>query len=182
VRGCAGAAGRRIPSFVSCKKMPLVLRAISTPALHALSAGTYTSRHLTIAEGALPPVHVAVRALRLRSEGQAEPWCNAYFMVQDPQNFVVGACGFKGHPIQGRVEVGYGVSPGMRRQGHASAAVQALLAIAFSSGKVNEVLAQIAANNLASTRVAAKLGFTASGTRVDADGEVLVQWVATNAA
>jgi RimJ/RimL family protein N-acetyltransferase len=70
----------------------------------------------------------------------------------------------------------------MRGQGHASAAVKALLAIALSSGRANEVLAQVSANNEASTRVVAKLGFTASGTRVDEHGETLVQWVATNAA
>ena len=162
--------------------MPLVLHAITTPELQALSTGSYTSPHLTIAEGALPPPHVATRALRLLSEGQVEQWCNTYFMVQHPQNLVVGACGFKGHPIHGRVEIGYGVSPGMRRQGHASSAVQMLLAIAFTSGRINEVLAQVGTQNQASTRVVAKLGFVASGTRVDEDDEILVQWVATNAA
>ena len=69
----------------------------------------------------------------------------------------------------------------MRGQGHASAAVQTLLAIAFSSGRVNEVLAQVGTKNLASTRVVAKLGFTASGTCVEENNEILVQWVATNA-
>jgi ribosomal-protein-alanine N-acetyltransferase len=162
--------------------LPLVLHAISTSELRALSAGTYTSQQLTIAEGALPPAHVAIRALRLLSEGQIEQWCGTYLMVRHPQNLVVGACGFKGHPVLGRVEIGYGVSPAMRGQGHASAAVQTLLAIAFSSGRVNEVLAQVGTKNLASTRVVAKLGFTANGTRVAEDDEILVQWVATTAA
>jgi [ribosomal protein S5]-alanine N-acetyltransferase len=175
-------AARRLPCTLGVIKLPLVLRAISTPELQALSAGMYTSRHLTIADGALPPAHVAVRALRLLSEGQIEQWCSTYFMVQHPQNLLVGACGFKGQPVQGRVEIGYGVSPGMRGQGHASAAVQTLLAIAFASGRVKEVLAQVGAKNPASTRVVAKLGFTVSGTRVDEDDEILVQWVATNAA
>ena len=142
--------------------MPLALRAITTPELQALSAGGYTSPHLIVADGALPPAHVAARALRLLSEGLFEHWSSTYFMVQHPQNLVVGASGFKGHPIHGRVEIGYGVSPDMRRQGHASAAVQMLLAIAFSSGRVNEVLAQVGAQNPASTRVVAKLGFVAS--------------------
>ena len=115
------------------------------------------------------------------AEGQIEQWCSTYLMVQHPQNLVVGACGFKGHPVQGRVEIGYGVSPSLRGQGHASAAVEALLAIAFSSGRANEVLAQVGTKNPASTRVVAKLGFIASGTRVD-DEEILVQWVAKYAA
>ena len=159
--------------------MPLVLHAIAIAELQALAAGTCTFRRFAIAEGALP-THVAVRALRLLREGQAEQWCSTYFMVQDPQNLVVGACGFKGQPVRGRVAIGYGVSPRMRGQGHACAAVRALLAIAFSSGRVNEVLAEVATSNLASTRVVSKLGFTACGTRVDEDEETLVQWVATN--
>jgi RimJ/RimL family protein N-acetyltransferase len=121
--------------IVRLHQIALVLHALSTPELEALSAGTYSSRRLTIAEGALPPAHVAIRALRLLCEGQTEPWCSTYFMVQNPQQLVVGACGFKGAPVQGRVEIGYGVSPGMRGQGHASAAVKALLAIALSSGR-----------------------------------------------
>jgi [ribosomal protein S5]-alanine N-acetyltransferase len=175
-------SARPSPAEPGVIKLLLVLHALSTPELQALSAGTYTSRHFTIAEGALPPAHVASRALRLLSEGQVERWCGTYFMVQRPQNLVVGACGFKGPPIQGRVEIGYGVSPSMRGQGLASAAVRALLAIAFSSGRVSEVLAQVGTRNPASARVVAKLGFTMTGTRVDDDDEILVQWVAANAA
>ena len=41
------------------------------------------------------------------------------------------------------------------------------------------VLAQVNPDNLASTRVVQKLGFTARGRQLDHEGEMLVQWVYT---
>jgi hypothetical protein len=40
----------------------------------------------------------------------------------------------------------------------------------------------VGTKNPASTRVVAKLGFIASGARGDEDDEIVVQWVAKNAA
>ena len=162
--------------------MPLVLLPISLPDLEALAAGTFLPGPSVVQDEALPPKHVAVRALRLMAAGAPQEWCGTFLMTLQPQYVIVGSCGFKGPPIGGRVEVGYGVAPEARNQGHASAAVQALLGLAFGSGQVSEVLAEIAPANLASARVAAKLGFIAGGTRVDEDGEAVVQWVARNCA
>ena len=144
----------------------------------ALSAGTYTSEISQSRKGRFRRRMSPSARSGCSPKGKPNSWCTTYFMVQHPQNLVVSACGFKGHPVTGRVEIGYGVSPALRGQGHASAAVQTLLAIAFSSDRVNEVLAQVGTKNPASTRVVAKLGFTASGTRVDEDDEILVQWIA----
>ena len=146
--------------------------------LEALAAGTSRPSNLLVVDGALPPRHVAQRALRLLSEGESEEWCSTFFMTLEPEGIVVGACGFKGPPSQGQVEVGYGVAPSMRKQGYASAALRSLLNIAFCSGEVTEVLAEVSPSNEASSRVVEKLGFVSTGTRVDEEGEVVVQWVA----
>ena len=37
---------------------------------------------------------------------------------------IVGSCGFKGEPVAGRVDVGYGIAPACRGQGTAAAAVK----------------------------------------------------------
>lgn len=126
---------------------------------------------------ALPPAFVAIRSLAQLHAGQSALWCLGFCMVADWDDRIVGSCGFKGAPVQGRVEIGYGVSPQARQQGHASRAVADLITIAAGSLQVRTVLAQVNPDNLASTRVVQKLGFTACGRQLDHEGEMLVQWV-----
>ncbi|MBE0546566.1 MAG: GNAT family N-acetyltransferase [Rubrivivax sp.] len=125
---------------------------------------------------ALPPAFVAQRALRLLAQGNAEVWSCSYLIVRAIDDRIVGGCGFKIAPHGGRVEIGYGVSPESRGQGAATAAVRQLIDIAFSSG-ANSVVAEVSPQNHASTRVVQKLGFTVVGSRVDEEGEHVVQWV-----
>ena len=58
----------------------------------------------------------------------------------------------------------------------ATAAVRALLEIAFADKTVTQVLATINPVNAASNRVVNKLGFERGDTFADADGEELVRW------
>jgi [ribosomal protein S5]-alanine N-acetyltransferase len=131
------------------------------------------------ADGALPPHFVAARSLKGVAEGQAAQWCHAFVMVRHGDQRIVGACGFKGAPQGGRVEIGYGVSPAHRRQGAASAAVAALLQRAFSGGAA-EVLAEVEPWNLASMAVVRRAGFEAIGSRVDEQGDEVMQWRVLN--
>ena len=132
-----------------------------------------------VEEGALPPSFVAARALKLIADGKSEFWCNTFLIVRNRDQRIIGGCGFKDAPKDGRVEIGYGVSPGNRGQGAATAAVGLLLQLAFGSG-VQEVYAEVAPGNLASTKVVRKLGFVDIGTRVDEEDQLVVQWVANN--
>ena len=126
---------------------------------------------------ALPPAFVAIRSLAQLQAGQSALWCLGFCMVADWDDRIVGSCGFKGAPVAGQVEIGYGVSPHARQQGHATRAVADLITIAAGSLQVRAVLAQVNPDNLASTRVVQKLGFTARGRQLDHEGEMLVQWV-----
>ncbi len=132
-----------------------------------------------VEEGALPPSFVAARALKLIADGKAEFWCNTFLIVRNRDQRIIGGCGFKDAPKDGRVEIGYGVSPGNRGQGAATAAVGLLLQLAFGTG-VREVFAEVAPDNLASAKVVRKLGFVNIGTRVDEEDQLVVQWVANN--
>ncbi|OHX18930.1 GNAT family N-acetyltransferase [Chromobacterium sphagni] len=127
-------------------------------------------------DGAMPPPRVATRALERLRAGDPERWCLPFYM-RDAERRIVGACGFKGSPCAGRVEIGYSVAPACRGLGAAAMAVRLLLERARDSGEVLEVLAQINADNLASTRVAQKLGFLRGGVVVDQDDESLLQWL-----
>lgn len=124
----------------------------------------------------LPPAFVAARALKLRAEGRPEPWSSTFLIIDDSEGKIVGGCGFKTAPDDGRVEVGYGVAPSARGRGAATAALQMLLDKAFDAG-AQEVVAEVIPTNHASIRVVRKAGFLQSGSRLDEAGEFVVRWI-----
>jgi len=172
------ASNKRLPQAIG-----VTLLRITQADLQALAQsctpGTVLGRSL---EGALPPDFVARRTLEHMPQGRATGWCSTYYAVRDADQVVVGSCGFKGLPMNRRVEIGYGVSPACRNQGVATQAVRALLDLAFASTEIDEVLAQVNPDNRSSTRVVEKLAFLRIGQQVGKDNEPLVQWVATRAA
>ncbi|HET7371024.1 MAG TPA: GNAT family N-acetyltransferase [Gammaproteobacteria bacterium] len=127
-------------------------------------------------EGAMPPPHVAMRALAGLEAGTPALWCVPFLIVQEFSRIVVGGCGFKAAPVDGSAEIGYGVAEAYRCRGIASAAVTRLLEMATESGSVDEVVATILPGNIASSKVVSRLGFTAGPSFVDTNGEVLVRW------
>jgi [ribosomal protein S5]-alanine N-acetyltransferase len=127
-------------------------------------------------EGALPPPHVARRALDQLEAGVPAFWCVPFLIVVRPAGTVVGGCTFKGRPSNGDVEIAYGVARSMRGRGIAGAAVAQLLRLAATDGSVRQVVAEVLPSNVGSSKVVSRLGFTARGTFVDTDGEIVVRW------
>jgi [ribosomal protein S5]-alanine N-acetyltransferase len=159
--------------------MSFHLQPIGVPDLQSIATSRApTDAALPVAEGALPPPHIASRSLEQLAQGKPAYWCSTFFIVRTADRQVVGACGYKDAPAAGRVEIGYGVAPSCQRQGAATAAVGELLRLAFAIDAVHEVLAQVNPANLASTRVVRKFGFDQGNLVVDDDGELLVQWLA----
>jgi ribosomal-protein-alanine N-acetyltransferase len=157
------------------------LRGLSRSELEELAASR-VPRGLAprVEPGALPPAFVAARSLQLAAEAKPEPWSTTFLIVREGDGRIVGGCGFKTAPSNGRVEVGYGVAPDARGRGAASSALQLLLQKAFAAG-ASEVLAEVSPTNHASTRVVRKAGFREAGTRVDEDDEFVVQWLKRSA-
>lgn len=124
----------------------------------------------------MPPAFVAQRAQALIAAGHASPWATIFLIVDDLNGRIVGACGFKTAPRHGRVAVGYGVAPVARSKGAATAALGLLVQKAYMAG-ATEVLAEVAPDNLASTRVVQKAGFTLTGSRLDDENEYVIQWI-----
>jgi RimJ/RimL family protein N-acetyltransferase len=153
------------------------LRPITISALEAIRAGRPAKLEgLVAAEGALPPPHVAERTLRLLAEGCPPEWALPYNIIDAENERIVGGCGFKGAPIDGVVEIGYGVAAACQRQGYASHGVRSLVARAVESGAVSVVTACIAPGNLASETVAARAGFLPGTLIADESGEQVVRW------
>ena len=156
--------------------MTFSLLQLSNTALEALAASRIPEGLEDRAEPeSMPPAFVATRSLELAAAGHPAPWSTTFLIVNNEDTRIVGGCGFKAAPINGRVEVGYGVSPARLGKGAATAALKLLLDKAFEAG-ATEVLAEVAPTNHASTRVVQKAGFVQVGDRVDNENEYVIQW------
>ena len=156
--------------------MAFSLLQLSKTDLEALAASRVPEALEDRAEpDSMPPAFVASRSLKFAAAGHPAPWSTTFLIVNSKGARIVGGCGFKTVPQNGRVEVGYGVSPSEQGRGAATAALNLLLQRAFEAG-ATEVLAEVAPTNHASTRVVQKAGFENVGSRVDNEGEYVVQW------
>ena len=81
------------------------------------------------------------------------------FAIELASNAMIGAVNLKGTPsASGDVEIGWGIVPDARRRGFAVEASSAVIAWAFADGRVKRVSATIPEPNIASQRVAQRLG------------------------
>ena len=98
-------------------------------------------------------------ALSEEEETTASTRWPAYFFVCPQQGALVGNGGFAAPPDEhGEVEIGYEIATAYRNQGYATAAVKAMLALAFSRPEVHAVVAHTLAETNASNAVLQKLG------------------------
>lgn len=98
----------------------------------------------------------------LEDEPRAWLFGTYWQMVQKETGAIVGELGFKGAPVKGEVELGYGTQEPYRGRGYMTEAVCALCRFAFSQNEfpVGRVAAATEKNNFASQRVLEKSGFT----------------------
>ncbi len=114
---------------------------------------------------------------RLHASTSADPWTHGFSLVHRDSRIVVGKSGFKGPPAaDGVVEIAYGVAPEHQGKGYATEAAQALVAFAFSSGRVRVVRAHTLPEANASTRVLTKCGFQPLGEFVDPEDGLVWRW------
>ena len=106
---------------------------------------------------------------RFHASTEGDPWVHGFRVVHRDSGVVMGACMFKGPPIDGVVEIAYGIDPGHQGKGYATEAARALVAYAFSSGQVRLVRAHTLPDAPASKRVLAKCGFRHVGEVIDPD-------------
>jgi RimJ/RimL family protein N-acetyltransferase len=114
---------------------------------------------------------------RVRVATTGDPWTLGFALVHGATNVVVGTCGFKGPPgADGMVEIAYGVSPDHQGKGYATEAAEALVAYAFTSGKVRVLRAHTFLEANASARVLAKCGFRPVGKVIDPEDGPVWRW------
>jgi RimJ/RimL family protein N-acetyltransferase len=114
--------------------------------------------------------HVRRLTRRLHASG----FRNSWMAVAGSE--VVGMIGHKAPPLDGTIEIGYGVAPSRRGCGYATQAVAAVLLAARRNPDLRAVLAETLEGNLASQRVLIKNAFVRSGRRDDPTDGPLVLW------
>jgi RimJ/RimL family protein N-acetyltransferase len=118
------------------------------------------------------------RIADLEVDASAQPWLGRAIVLTEPDGsrHVIGSAGFHAPPDEdGRVEIGYRVEPGYRRQGVASEVVRALFDWAAREHGVTRFRASVSPDNVASLAIIRRLGFREVGVQMDdIDGEELV--------
>ena len=100
--------------------------------------------------------------LRWYANPDNDPSFGLYWIVlREGASFrtLVGAAGFKGAPMDGTVELGYGVVAEYQRRGYATETVRAFLTHAFSVPSVRRVIAETLPGLASSIAVLEKCGF-----------------------
>jgi RimJ/RimL family protein N-acetyltransferase len=105
----------------------------------------------------------------------ADPNWSSHLIIDPDAGELLGLGGFKGPPVDGEVEIGYGVAPERQGRGHATAAARWLTETAFSRG-VEVVIAHTLAEMNASTTVLQRCGMTKAGDVVDPDDGPIWRW------
>lgn len=144
--------------------------------LRQIAAGEPVETGMTVFAGALPPGHVATLALAEVDAGTPPFWCVPFLIVSKSRHAALGSCRFKTVPSRGEVEISYGVAPAQRGRGIGTAAIAQLLVLAASNDAVEYVVAHILPDNVASSRLAGRLGFVREREFTDLHGDTVVRW------
>jgi ribosomal-protein-alanine N-acetyltransferase len=152
---------------------------------------TLQTKSLKLVQKTLEEVHAWVEAMdpsekaqlsaewmaQLQASTSTDAWKHGFTLVHREGDMVVGLAGFKGPPAaDGMVEIAYGVNPDHQGRGYATEAAEALVAFAFSSGRVRVVRAHTLPEPNASQRVLTKCGFRHVGEVIDPDDGLVWRW------
>lgn len=120
----------------------------------------------------LPDVLAATAGL-YEAAGYVPPW-TCYVATRDGQ--VVGTCGFKGPPQDGRVEIAYFTFPPNEGAGLATMMARKLMDLAVATDPRVAVFAQSLPDRNASHRVLEKLGFERAGFVEHPEDGTILEW------
>lgn len=101
--------------------------------------------------------HIESYLDRLQGDPELLGW-GVWLVIRKDTREAIGDIGFKGKPVNGTVEIGYGFLPEARNKGYATESVKALVEWAFSTKEVKQIIAECLKENQASINVLEKLG------------------------
>ena len=102
--------------------------------------------------------------------GYEPPWIGYYASID---NILVGSAGFKGKPVNGRVEIAYGTFPRFREKGIGTEICKEMVELSLKTDSAVRICARTFAQENHSTKILRKNGFELVGPVMDdEDGEV----------
>lgn len=152
------------------------LRLIEIEELRALAtseAAFQTFIGLNVLEGGVLPSEFVAQFLP-RAEANA-PWLGVWALVDGA---IVGSGMCKTRPLNGTVEIGYGVAPSVEGRGVATEIAKGLVKMAFDLG-AQSVIAHTLPDGIASQRVLSKAGFQHEGQVIDPEDGLVERFKVT---
>jgi ribosomal-protein-alanine N-acetyltransferase len=105
--------------------------------------------------------------------GYHVPWIG-YFVKQDGK--VVGSAGFKGRPVNGKVEIAYGTLPEVRHLGIGTEICRQLVALAITTDPTVRITARTLDDRNFSSKILRKNNFVLLGRVLDEDDGEVCEW------
>lgn len=106
--------------------------------------------------------------------GYTAPWIG-YFAVEKGE--LVGSAGFKGKPVDGKVEIAYGTFEPYQRQGVGTAICRQMVLLALQADPTLVITARTLTNNGYSARILEKNNFVCAGIVSDPEDGDVWEWV-----
>jgi RimJ/RimL family protein N-acetyltransferase len=107
------------------------------------------------------------------SIGYHPPWIGYYASLDGE---LVGSAGFKGKPVEGKVELAYGTFPSFQRKGIGAAICKALVTLAQNTDPSVRITARTLPTENYSTRILKKNSFVCLGEVIDPDDGEVWEW------
>lgn len=156
--------------------MQIQLYPLTLSQMEARLAGTQIIDGLQLTEEVIPDIILTLASEALK-RGQSPQWRQPCLFLLDQPRIAIGSAAFMSEPVNGRVEIGYGVVPAYAGRGFATAGVHLMVQQALSQPDVDQVYAETAVDNIASRRVVQKVGFTHIGQRESEHDGLVDQWL-----
>ena len=109
-----------------------------------------------------------------RKVGFDIPWVGYFFA--DANNEIKGCGGYKGKPVDGKIEIAYGTFKKFERQGIATEICRQLVILARETDKEVKITARTLPENNTSTRVLKRNGFCFAGEIYDEEDGNVWEW------
>lgn len=106
------------------------------------------------------------------------PWIG-YLAKRNGQ--LVGSAGFKGRPVNNKIEIAYGTFPEFQNQGIGTQICRKLVEVALTTNPDLRITARTLQDNLASISILKKNNFELLGIVNDIDDGDVLEWLYTNA-
>ncbi|NYT41850.1 GNAT family N-acetyltransferase [Sphingomonas sp. R-74633] len=134
----------------------------------------HAPRHFTLADTAIAPAEILRMLADLAARISADFTPASWLIVEADE--VVGLCSVTRPPVEGVIDIGYGVAPSRQGRGFAGRAVRDIVAWAREDPRVQAITADTSPDNLPSRRVLAAAGFVQVGERIDAEDGLVLCW------